>query len=162
MYEISSSPDTKGITTLHVSRTASFETTLVRLSVRPSVSSSVTKFSQDCIVNFFWYCTWWSLNYMVLTRMLDSLAGCLMELCASDFYWTFFFISALSDILASLLISRVFIRVFQADENPECLNMFEFTITDRGLNIYHTINSTRSVYKLMGTYWGVLRTRSKI
>ena len=26
----------------------------------------------------------------VLARMLDSLAGCLTELCASDFYWIFF------------------------------------------------------------------------
>ena len=44
--------------TLDVSGTASYEITLVRLPVRPSV----TKFSQDWIISFFWYCTWWSLT----------------------------------------------------------------------------------------------------
>ena len=51
--------------TLDVSRTASYELTLVGLSVclsigsfvRRSVHSSVTKFSQDWIVSFLWYCT---------------------------------------------------------------------------------------------------------
>ena len=51
--------------------------------------------------------------------MLESLAGCLTELCATGFYWILFFISALFDILASLSISRVFFQtVFQVDENP--------------------------------------------
>ena len=37
---------------------------------------------------------------------------------------------------------------------PElCLYMSEFTITYRVLNIYHTIISARSPYKLMSTYW---------
>ena len=44
--------------TLDVSGTASYEITLVRLPVRPSV----TKSSQDWIISFFWYCTWWSLT----------------------------------------------------------------------------------------------------
>ena len=43
--------------TLNVSRTASYEITLVRLSiyasVHPSVRPSVTKFSQDWIIGFF-------------------------------------------------------------------------------------------------------------
>ena len=45
-----------------------------------------------------------------------------------------------------------------------CLNMSEFTIRDRVLNIYHTIYSARSLYKLMSTYWevGVFRTQSKV
>ena len=30
--------------------------------------------------------------------------------------------------------------------------MDEFTIIDRVLNMYHTINSARSLYKLMSTY----------
>ena len=30
-----------------------------RPSVRPSVRLSVTKLSQDCVISFFWYCTWW-------------------------------------------------------------------------------------------------------
>ena len=45
-----------------------------------------------------------------------------------------------------------------------CLNMCEFAIIDRVLNMYHTIHSARSLYKLMSTYWeiGVFRTPSKI
>ena len=45
-----------------------------------------------------------------------------------------------------------------------CLYMSEFTITYRVLNIYHTIISARSPYKLMSTYWeiSVFRFRSKI
>ena len=39
--------------TLDVSRTVSYEITLICLSVRPSV----TKVSQDWIISFFWYCT---------------------------------------------------------------------------------------------------------
>ena len=39
--------------TLDVSRTASYEITLARLSACPSV----TKFSQDWIISFFWYFT---------------------------------------------------------------------------------------------------------
>ena len=30
-----------------------------RASVRPSVRLSVTKLSQDWVISFFWYCTWW-------------------------------------------------------------------------------------------------------
>ena len=41
---------------LYVSRTASYETTHIRLSV--------TKFSQDWIISFFWYCTWSWLTMM--------------------------------------------------------------------------------------------------
>ena len=33
------------------------------------------------------------------------------------------------------------------------LNMSEFTIMDRVLNIYHIIHSVRSLYKLMSAYW---------
>ena len=44
--------------TLDVSRAASYEITLVRLSVRPSF----TKCSKDWIISFFWYCTWWLLT----------------------------------------------------------------------------------------------------
>ena len=45
-----------------------------------------------------------------------------------------------------------------------CLNMSEFTIKDRVLNMSHTMHSARSLYKLMNTYWeiGVFRTLSKI
>ena len=45
-----------------------------------------------------------------------------------------------------------------------CLNMSKFMLLDRILNMYHTIYSARSLYKLISTYWeiGVLRTRSKI
>ena len=38
-----------------VSRAASYEITFIGLSV----SLSVTKFSQDYIISFFWYFTWW-------------------------------------------------------------------------------------------------------
>ena len=55
-------------------------------------------------------------------------------------------------IFLNFLIFFIFFYFFQADENLECLNMSEFTITDRGLNMYHIINSARSVCKLMGTY----------
>ena len=40
--------------TLDVSQIAYNEITLISLSVRPSV----TKFSQDWIIRFYWYCTW--------------------------------------------------------------------------------------------------------
>ena len=46
--------------TLDFIRAASFEITLVRLSVPPSVRLSV-KFSQDWIISSFWYCTWWAM-----------------------------------------------------------------------------------------------------
>ena len=42
MHEILLPPDIKRLTTLDVSRTASFETTLVRLSVRPSLRPSLS------------------------------------------------------------------------------------------------------------------------
>ena len=35
------------------------------------------------------------------------------------------------------------------------LNMSEFTIIDRVLNMYHTIYSARSLYKLTSTNWGI-------
>ena len=35
------------------------------------------------------------------------------------------------------------------------LNMSEFMITDRVLNIYYTIHRTRSLYKLISTYWQI-------
>ena len=41
--------------TLDVSWTASYEITLVR----PSVCPTVYKFSQEQIISFLWYCTWW-------------------------------------------------------------------------------------------------------
>ena len=48
--------------TLDVSRTVSYEVNPVHLSVcspvRLSVHPSVTKFFQDLIISFFWYCTW--------------------------------------------------------------------------------------------------------
>ena len=48
--------------TLGISWTAFYEITLVRLYIRssvyPSVRPSVTKFSQDWIISFFWHCTW--------------------------------------------------------------------------------------------------------
>ena len=45
-----------------------------------------------------------------------------------------------------------------------CLNMSEFTIIDRALNMSNTIQSERSPYKLMSSYWkmGVFRTLSNI
>ena len=44
--------------------------------------------------------------------MLESLGGCLTELCTSDF-----FLSASFDILGSLSNSRVFSSICQAYEN---------------------------------------------
>ena len=45
-----------------------------------------------------------------------------------------------------------------------CLNMSEFTIMDRVLNMCYTIHSARLLYKLMSTYWeiGLFRDWSKI
>ena len=45
-----------------------------------------------------------------------------------------------------------------------CLNMFGFTISDRVLDMCNTIQSTRSLYKLMSAYWeiSIFRTLSKI
>ena len=45
--------------TLDVSRTVFYEIILVRLPVRLSVCSSVTNFSQDWLISFFWYSIWW-------------------------------------------------------------------------------------------------------
>ena len=44
------------------------------------------------------------------------------------------------------------------------LKMSGFTIINRLLNMYHTIHSSRSVWKLMSTYWEIFRTvqRSKM
>ena len=46
--------------TFEVSRTASYEIDLVVLSVRPPLRMS--KFSQDWIISFSWYFTWWYLT----------------------------------------------------------------------------------------------------
>ena len=56
-------------------------------SVRPSVPPSVTKFSQDCIISFFWYCTWRNLVFWHFLKFgslvfleiayIDSLQQCL-------------------------------------------------------------------------------------
>ena len=45
-----------------------------------------------------------------------------------------------------------------------CLNMSEFTIIDRVLNMYQIIHNARSLYKLMSTFWEIdlFRTWSKI
>ena len=45
-----------------------------------------------------------------------------------------------------------------------CLNMSEFTIIDRVLNMHDTVHSARSLYKLNSTCWeiGVFRTPSNI
>ena len=42
------------------------------------------------------------------------------------------------------------------------LNMSEFSIIDRVLNMYHTIHSTRSLFKLMSTYREIDVSRTKI
>ena len=55
--------------------------------------------------------------------MLKSLAGCLTELSASDFYWIFFFISTFFDILALLSISRVFSSDFSGRRKSYCLDI---------------------------------------
>ena len=45
--------------------TVSYEITLVRLlSVRLSVCLTITKLSQEWIISFFWYCTWWWLTML--------------------------------------------------------------------------------------------------
>ena len=43
-----------------------------------------------------------------------------------------------------------------------CLTMSRFTIIDRILNMFHTIHSARSLYKIMSTFWelDVFRTLS--
>ena len=43
-----------------------------------------------------------------------------------------------------------------------CLIMYEFMIIDKVLNMYRTTHIMRSLYKLMGTYWGLFGTQSKI
>ena len=45
-----------------------------------------------------------------------------------------------------------------------CLNMSGFFIIDRILNMYHIINSARSFYKFVGSYWdiGVFRNRNPL
>ena len=40
-----------------------------------------------------------------------------------------------------------------------CLNMSEFTIIDRILNMYHTLHSARSLCKLLSTYLEIFRGR---
>ena len=89
----------------HKSNTRATWTTRV-LHKRHECDTSVTRvknfdFDDDTSHNIF------SHPY-ISSRILNSLAGCVTELCASYFYWFFFFILAFFDILASLLISRVF------------------------------------------------------
>ena len=51
--------------TFFVGRLTLVDTTLwnhSRSSVRPSVRLFVTKLSQDWVISFFWYSTWWQLN----------------------------------------------------------------------------------------------------
>ena len=42
-----------------------------------------------------------------------------------------------------------------------CLNMSEFTIIYKILNMYHTTYSVGSLYKLLSTYWEIFRTLSE-
>ena len=42
-----------------------------------------------------------------------------------------------------------------------CLNMSEFSTIGSVLTMYHTINSPRSFYKLLSTYWEIFRTYSE-
>ena len=49
-----------------------------------------------------------------------------------------------------------YLKVIQGSKYARMwLNMSEFTIVDRVLNIYHTIHSARPLYKLMSTYWEI-------
>ena len=41
-----------------------------------------------------------------------------------------------------------------------CLNMSEFTIIDKVLNMSHVIHSARSLYKLMSNYWKMGESRT--
>ena len=54
----------------------------------------------------------------IYTRMLESLDGCLTELCASDFYWIFFSFRLSLIFYLRYQFSAFFQAVFQADENP--------------------------------------------
>ena len=53
--------------TLDFGRTASMKSLLpsVRQSVRLSDRPSVSKFSQDWIISFIWYCAWWYLTIVL-------------------------------------------------------------------------------------------------
>ena len=57
------------------------------------------------------------------SRMLKSLAGCLTEFSASDFYWIFFSFRLFFYILTSLSISRVFSSGFLGRPKSFCLDI---------------------------------------
>ena len=54
----------------------------------------------------------------VSPRILESLAGCLTELCASDFYWMFFSFRLSLIFQLRYHFPAFFQAAFQADENP--------------------------------------------
>ena len=56
--------------------------------------------------------------HLLLARMLESLAGCLTELCASDFYWIFFSFRVSLMFQLRYQFPGFFQAVFQANENP--------------------------------------------
>ena len=70
--------------------------------------------------------------FSVSSRMLDSLAGCLTELRASDFYWMLFSFRLFFDILASLSIFRMFSRgisgrwKFSCSDIPRTIIKFDY------------------------------------
>ena len=77
--------------TLNISRNASYEIILVRLSLCPSVA----KFSQDWIISFLWYCLWWQLTmissnwshiFEKLFKILPNLGPAVLNLAQDEVF----------------------------------------------------------------------------
>ena len=106
---------------------------------------------------------WQGSQYVSFTQTFDyARMSCLTK----------FYVCILGSKYASILNMKQLHRVLNMPQHGWirlnwmriCLKMSGFTIINRLLNMYHTIHSSRSVWKLMSTYWEIFRTvqRSKM
>ena len=73
--------------------------------------------------------------------MLESLARCLTELCAFDFFWNFLSFWPFSFIiLASLSISSVFSSMCQVSVNPQNLDILRAIIKSLSYQVWLSID----------------------
>ena len=85
--------------------------------------------------------------WLVYARILESLAGCLTELSASDFYWIFISFPLFFYILASLSISRVFWGAFSGWRKSSWLDIPRAIIKCDHINKFHVWRTFLSIYK---------------
>ena len=79
--------------------------------------------------------------------MLESLARCLTELCAFDFFWNFLSFWPFSFIiLASLSISSVFSSMCQVSVNPQNLDILRAIIKSLSYQVINTLTFNQPVF----------------